>query len=102
LGTARTSASRHTLQSDVETVHRLVEDEFFDLESFASRGDFLAKAFTYQLYFNLVRPNSQDFGVFSQANSVTSKDRGVPRYYLVNTQVRRIHGSARCARLVPS
>jgi hypothetical protein len=39
-------------------VHRLVEDEFFDLESFAGRGDFLAKAQTYQLYFNLARPNS--------------------------------------------
>ena len=48
----------HTYQSDVETVHRLVEDEFFDLETFTSRGDFLAKASTYQLYFNLARPNS--------------------------------------------
>jgi len=36
----------------VETVHRLVEDEFFDLEDFTSRGDFLAKVHTYQLYFN--------------------------------------------------
>ena len=54
----RIPPAAHTFQSDVETVHRLVEDEFFDLESFASRGDFLAKAFTYQLYFNLVRPNS--------------------------------------------
>jgi transposase len=54
----RIPPAAHTFQSDVETVHRLVEDEFFDLESFASRGDFLAKAYTYQLYFNLVRPNS--------------------------------------------
>ena len=54
----RIPPAAHTFQSDVETVHRLVEDEFFDLESFASRGDFLAKAFTYQLYFNLVPPNS--------------------------------------------
>jgi transposase len=54
----RIPPAAHTFQSDVETVHRLVEDEFFDLESFADRGDFLAKAFTYQLYFNLVRPNS--------------------------------------------
>jgi transposase len=54
----RIPPAAHTFQSDVETVHRLVEDEFFDLESFTSRGDFLAKAFTYQLYFNLVRPNS--------------------------------------------
>ena len=54
----RIPPAAHTYQSDVETVHRLVEDEFFDLESFTSRGDFLAKATTYQLYFNLVRLNS--------------------------------------------
>lgn len=54
----RIPPAAHTFQSDVETVHRLVEDEFFDLETFADRSDFLAKAFTYQLYFNLVRPNS--------------------------------------------
>ncbi len=48
----------HTYQSDVETVHRLEEDEFFDLEDFLGRGDFLAKTYTYQLYFDLVRPNS--------------------------------------------
>lgn len=54
----RIPPSAHTYQSDVETVHRLEEDEFFDLEDFSSRGDFLAKAHTYQLYFNLVRPNS--------------------------------------------
>jgi hypothetical protein len=39
-------------------VHRLVEDEFFDLETFTSRSELLAKAQTYQLYFNLARPNS--------------------------------------------
>ena len=54
----RIPPAAHTYQSDVETVHRLVEDEFFDLEQFTSRGDFLAKAHLYQLYFNLVRPNS--------------------------------------------
>src|SRR5215471_1096781 len=54
----RIPPAAHTYQSDVETVHRLVEDEFFDIETFTSRGDFLAKAHTYQLYFNLVRPNS--------------------------------------------
>jgi hypothetical protein len=47
----------HTYQSDLETVHRIEEDEFFDLEDFTSR-DFLAKVHTYQLYFNLARPNS--------------------------------------------
>jgi transposase-like protein len=54
----RIPPAAHTYQSDVETVHRLEEDEFFDLESFSSRGDFLAKVHTYQLYFNLARPNT--------------------------------------------
>jgi transposase len=54
----RIPPAAHTFQSDVETVHRLEEDEFFDLEDFSGRGDFLAKVHTYQLYFNLVRRNS--------------------------------------------
>ncbi len=54
----RIPPAAYTYQSDVETVHRLEEDEFFDLENFASRGDFLTKVHTYQLYFNLVRLNS--------------------------------------------
>jgi transposase len=54
----RIPPAAHTYQSDVETVHRLEEDEFFDLEDFRSRGDFLAKVHTYQLYFNLARLNS--------------------------------------------
>jgi len=54
----RIPPAEHTYQSDVETVHRLEEDEFFDLKDFASRGEFLAKVHTYQLYFNIARPNS--------------------------------------------
>src|SRR5271166_3837006 len=54
----RIPPAAHTYQSDVETVHRLEEDEFFDLEDFSSRGEFLAKVHTYQLYFNIARPNS--------------------------------------------
>ncbi len=53
----------HTYQSDVETVHRLIEDEFYDLETFHTRTDFLAKASLYQLYFNLARPNSHKRGL---------------------------------------
>ena len=52
----RIPPAAHTYQSDVETVHRLVEDEFFDLEDFSSRGEFLAKVQTYQLYFNSSGP----------------------------------------------
>jgi len=53
----RIPPAAHTYQRDVETVHRLIEDEFYDLETFRRRRDFLAKACVYQFYFNLVRPN---------------------------------------------
>ena len=48
----------HTWQADVETVHRLIEDEFYEVETFRSRQDFLAKATTYILWFNVARTNS--------------------------------------------
>lgn len=48
---------RYTWQSDVETVHRLVEDEFFDRETFKDPTEFFAKATTYWSYFNLIRKN---------------------------------------------
>ena len=48
----------HTWQADVETVHNLVEDEFYRVERFRNREDFLKKAATYQLFFNVMRPNS--------------------------------------------
>ena len=48
----------HRFQSDVETFHGLEETEFFEVESFASREDFLAKAAAYMVYFNAVRKNS--------------------------------------------
>ena len=54
----RIPPAAHTYPSDVETVHRLIEDEFCDLESFRNRPDFFAKATLYPLYFNLARPNS--------------------------------------------
>lgn len=59
----RIPPAAHTFQSDVETVHRLIEDEFYDLETFASRSEFLAKAALYQLYFNLARSNSHKGGL---------------------------------------
>lgn len=50
--------SAHTWQSDVETVHRLIEDEFFEVEGFSDRRDFLEKVGSYLLWFNTVRKNS--------------------------------------------
>ena len=48
----------HTWQADVETVHRLIEEEFYRVERFSSRADFLARASAYNLWFNVARQNS--------------------------------------------
>lgn len=48
----------HRMQSDVETIHNLMEIEFFEIEQFENRNDFFNKATSYQLFFNLKRPNS--------------------------------------------
>jgi transposase len=58
----RIPPAAHTYPSDVETVHRLIEDEFYDLETFRRRAEFLGKASLYQIYFNLARPNSHKGG----------------------------------------
>ena len=49
---------QHRFQADVETVHSLMETEFFEIEPFAGRQNFIDKATTYQLFFNLARKNS--------------------------------------------
>ena len=48
----------HRFQSDVETVHNLIEVDFYEIERFSDRDDFMQKAYTYQLFFNLERPNT--------------------------------------------
>ncbi len=48
----------HTYQADVETVHRIIEDEFFEIESFKSRQMFFGKATLYVTWFNVARKNS--------------------------------------------
>jgi len=48
----------HTWQSDVETAHRLIEDEFYEVENFQNKQDFLNKATAYNLWFNIARKNS--------------------------------------------
>jgi transposase len=48
----------HRMQADVETVHGLMETEFYEIETFTDRADFMSKTSTYQLFFNLERPNT--------------------------------------------
>ena len=43
--------------SDVETVHRTIEDEFYDIENFEGIKDFHQRIASYQAWYNLVRPN---------------------------------------------
>lgn len=45
----RITPAADAYESDIETVHRLEEDAFFDLETFSSRSEFLAKVPTYGL-----------------------------------------------------
>ncbi len=47
---------------DVESLHNLIETEFFDIAKFESREDFIRKAESYRLFFNLERPNSYKGG----------------------------------------
>jgi transposase len=48
--------------SDVETVHSTIEDEFFDLENFENIKDFHQRVASFQAYYNIVRENSnKDF-----------------------------------------
>ena len=53
----RIPPSAPTHNSDVETSHIRIEEEFYDIENFGSHSNFLNKALTYQVYFNLIRPN---------------------------------------------
>ncbi len=50
--------AHHRWQADVETVHDIIEREFFEIETFCDNDDFFNKIFSYQLFFNLLRPNT--------------------------------------------
>lgn len=46
-----------TWQSDVEAFHKIVEDEFYDIEDYRDLIEFRAKAYAYELYFNFKGKN---------------------------------------------
>ena len=50
--------AHHRWQADVETVHDIIEREFFEIETFEDNADFFNKIFSYQMFFNLLRPNT--------------------------------------------
>ena len=54
----RIPPSAPTYNSDVETSHARIEEELYDVEEFNCLRELLDKALTYQIYFNLIRPNT--------------------------------------------
>jgi hypothetical protein len=92
---ARIPPAAHTFQSDVETVHRLVQAKFFDLESFTDRTDFLANAFTYQPYFNLARPNSHK-QIFSLTDRRATPTQLAPSTLLASTRLLGLFPESLC------
>ncbi|GEM_PF-6189530 len=47
-----------TYDSDVETSHARIEEKLFDIEDLSDAYDLRCKAWSYEIYFNLIRPNS--------------------------------------------
>jgi hypothetical protein len=54
----RTPVRAWSYNSDVETMHGTIEDEFYDLENFESVKNFHQRVASYQAWYNLVRENS--------------------------------------------
>ncbi len=53
----RIPPSSPTWNSDVEAFHGLIEDEFYEIEEYRGREEFMGKAWAYQLWFNYKRKN---------------------------------------------
>lgn len=58
LSHGRIPVASPTFNSDVESFHRIVEQEFYSCERFENRTQFFAKAYSYLLFYNYFRPNS--------------------------------------------
>jgi len=54
----RIPPARPTFNSDVESFHRIIEQEFYSCEAFENQTQFFAKAYSYLLFYNYFRPNS--------------------------------------------
>jgi len=67
--------------ADVETVHGIIEPEFYDLENFEGPWDFFQRAWAYQLYFNAARKNGSR-GYKTPWDILTQKLKKPPRCLL--------------------
>ena len=55
IGYVRIPPNAPRFNSDVESFHDTIEDEFLNIEKFSSLVEFLIKAFIYQTYYNHIR-----------------------------------------------
>jgi transposase len=82
-----------TWQSDVETSHRLIEDEFYACEYFHTKIEFMKKAGWYQRWFNLRRINGYKHGspfqILQQTELNISADVLVFKPVVIDTFYRR-------------
>jgi transposase len=67
-----------TYQSDVETFHRLIEDEFYRIEPVESFREFFGKAATYIIWFNWARRNRYKNGSPAEIWATTCLKGGPP------------------------
>jgi transposase len=75
---------RSTYNSDVERVHGIMEPEFYELERFSgSASAFLRQAYSYQLYFNLLRRNSAKRGQTPEQLRPAGAPTVSPQIYLL-------------------
>lgn len=58
LAHGRIPVSRPTFNSDVESFHRTIEQEFYSCTAIESKTHFFAAAYSYMLFYNYFRPNS--------------------------------------------
>ena len=78
----------YTWQADVETVHSLIESEFYEVESFSSRDDFIRKASSYTIWFNVARKNSyKDYKtpweiIRSRSSAINPYIAALPAFFL--------------------
>ncbi len=71
-----------TFNSDVESCHRLIEDEFYRIEDFGSCEDFLCKTHCYTLYFNHFRGNRGRDG--KSPKQILKENFSKPNYKVMN------------------
>ena len=88
-----------TWQSDVETSHRLIEDEFYAFEEFPTRFQFFRKAAAYQRWFNCERNNSYKPGtpweIMQQAQAKYAQEVMILKPILIDTIYRKYKNTFR-------